>query len=317
LILARKIRARMKPLFLLDKSDCGSREQVRAAGFEFTRFDPALLIRASSFPVGLLIDTREKRGLQSLIRDLQCQSIPVISIHDLGLAPLPSDVVIDGSLQPGSPMSGPNGARHYMGPDYLVIEPDSSIRERAGPMPAAASKIVVGLGGGDTRFSFRRVLEALRRTRKELSILGIPGYSRWGQEELSREDWRPLQFQWADPDCSPTGLMSDADMAITAGGLMAFEALSVGVPLCALSHDRFQSITVQELCRAGACVNLGRGGSITPANAAALLRPVLVDRVLRDRLSRCGKRIVDGRGAERVATILSDAILPWRQGGPD
>jgi len=187
LILARKIRARMKPLFLLDKSDCGSREQVRAAGFEFTRFDPALLIRASSFPVGLLIDTREKRGLQSLIRDLQCQSIPVISIHDLGLAPLPSDVVIDGSLQPGSPISGPNGARHYMGPDYLVIEPDSSIRERAGPMPAAASKIVVGLGGGDTRFSFRRVLEALRRTRKELSILGIPGYSRWGQEELSRE----------------------------------------------------------------------------------------------------------------------------------
>jgi spore coat polysaccharide biosynthesis predicted glycosyltransferase SpsG len=111
--------------------------------------------------------------------------------------------------------------------------------------------------------------------------------------------------------------MCSADMAVTAGGLMAFEALSVGVPLCALSLDRFQRVTVQALCRAGACVNLGSARSITPANTSVLLRRTLEDRELRARLSSCGRRIVDGRGAERVAQLISGAIPPRIPGGPE
>jgi spore coat polysaccharide biosynthesis predicted glycosyltransferase SpsG len=111
--------------------------------------------------------------------------------------------------------------------------------------------------------------------------------------------------------------MADADLAVTAGGLMAFEALAAGAPLCALAHDRFQAATVQALCRAGGCVNLGRSRTIASAATAGLLRLVLADRQLRYRLSNCGRRILDGRGAERVATLISEAVLSHPREGLD
>jgi spore coat polysaccharide biosynthesis predicted glycosyltransferase SpsG len=271
------------------------------------QFNPSGLIRSIHTTSGLLIDTREIRGLPKLIQDLQHRSVPVISIHDLGLAPLGSDIIIDGSLLPGNPRAGAN-ARRYLGPDYLVIDPDPQTRHLHRPAPAAASKVVAGLGGGDVGAAFLRLLEALRRTGRELNILGIPGYFDWGQEALSRRDWSPLRFQWADRQCNTSALMADADLAVTAGGLMAFEALAAGAPLCALAHDRFQATTVQALCRAGGCVNLGRSSAIAPGATAGVLRLVLADRELRHRLSDCGRRILDGRGAERVATLICDAV---------
>ena len=57
-----------------------------------------------------------------------------------------------------------------------------------------------------------------------------------------------------------------ADLAITAGGLAAYEALCAGTPLMALSYDGFQQSAIRSLLtKSGACIDLGPGDNFDPA----------------------------------------------------
>ncbi|MCK7492400.1 MAG: hypothetical protein MZW92_12935 [Comamonadaceae bacterium] len=48
----------------------------------------------------LLIDTRDSSGLSLLISEARKRFIPIVSIHDLGLNPVASDIGIDASVKP-------------------------------------------------------------------------------------------------------------------------------------------------------------------------------------------------------------------------
>jgi spore coat polysaccharide biosynthesis predicted glycosyltransferase SpsG len=115
-------------------------------------------------------------------------------------------------------------------------------------------------------------------------------------------------------------------VAILAGGVTLYEACALGVPAVAVPLSRHQHITVRGIARAGAAIDAGRlpaeGGSHSAYGAAGSSRrrgsggsrPVeravreaerlLGDAAARRRMSRAGRRLVDGHGAFRVAERL-------------
>jgi spore coat polysaccharide biosynthesis predicted glycosyltransferase SpsG len=308
LILARILREQLSPVFLLDADDQWSQPQIQRAGFNAVEFRPQGQFNGADPPVGLLIDTREKTGLSELVSEANQRAIPTISIHDLGLAMLPSDVLIDGSIAPNC--CDARASRCYTGLPYLVLEPSFARYNSITKMPPErANKVVISLGGGDTSTYFPKILEALRQTELELDVIGVPGFLSWGQESLSGLNWQPLQFRWAEPEQNVADLMFECDMAITAGGLSAYEALCSGIPLCAFSYDRHQEIALRELCRAGACVDLGPGHSLGSNFLTSIFQLLAESYELRSRLSRRGREMIDGRGAERVAQIVYQSVL--------
>ncbi len=316
LILARKLNRWFSPLFLIDSWDAWCREQLTDEGWHFSTFETNELWMALPKPVGILIDTRQENGLLALAEGAQQKGIPFISIHDLGLNPLPSDVVIDGSIFPvihGFPRAD---TVFYTGTSYLVLDPKyGDLHRKRKLIGPKVKRIVINLGGGDCSRFFAKVLEGLRLWGRSIEVVGVQGFTQWGQVALARENWRPLQFRWAAPDEQIADLVFGADLAIAAGGMTSFEALCAGTPLLALSYDGFQQVTVSTLAKADACIDLGRGDLLKSAQIPPILTMLEADQRKRERLSFRGRQISDGRGAQRVSEIIRRLMMGTRASG--
>lgn len=275
LILAGKLRRWAQPLFLLDADDLWSQEQVMAAGFSYQYFDVPKPWHGLKAAAGLLIDTRENAGLHRLVAEARVRRIPVVSIHDLGLAPLASDVAIDGSILPSTDIFREHADTCLTGTDYFVL-PDSCalLHRESKTIRRRIRKIVINLGGGDGGRFFRTVLKGLRSAATPLEVIGLPGFCAWGQETVTRTSWEPLRFRWLSRKEDVVQLMFTADLVISAGGCAAYEALCVGAPLCALSLDHYQAATVGGFSRRRGVHRSGLGRSAVQWRCAAPIRRV-------------------------------------------
>jgi UDP-2,4-diacetamido-2,4,6-trideoxy-beta-L-altropyranose hydrolase len=307
MILARSLLDCISPLFLIDSRDCWSQEQLDNQGYDYfcENFDKACFFLPE--PAAILIDTRHVEGLDCLIENARKRGIPIISVHDLGLDPLPSDIVIDGSIAPLFHDTNTKCPASLIGTDFIILDPVYRLlHQQKKQIREQVQSVFVNLGGGDSRKYYSRVLEGLRLWAHELEVVGVPGFVGWGQQRLEEMDWYPLHFRWEY--ASPGRFLFRADLAITGGGLAAYEALCAGTPLLALSHDSLQQVTVNAFAAAGACINLGPGNNLNPTQLAEVLSNLDIACNERKLLSSKGRKIVDGRGVERVSEIVRQLI---------
>jgi spore coat polysaccharide biosynthesis predicted glycosyltransferase SpsG len=308
MILAQSLRDCCTPVFLLNSQDRWSRKELTDHGCEFYCEEPGKAWLFYPDPSAVLIDMRVADGLDLLIASARIRGIPVISVHDLGLNPLPSDVVIDGSMVPGSFQNNfSRKAEIFKGADYMILTPVfHQLHQKRRRIRKKIQSIVVNLGGGDSHAFFPRVLDGLKLWAQNVDVVGIRGFVCWGQDQLERMDWSPLHFRW---ECaSPDQFLMNADLAITAGGLSAYEALCAGTPLLALSYDPLQQTTIHAMEGAGACIDLGLGDELDPLRLAETLECLNADHSERARISKNGRKIIDGRGTERVSGIIRKVI---------
>jgi UDP-2,4-diacetamido-2,4,6-trideoxy-beta-L-altropyranose hydrolase len=307
--LAQSLRDCIKPLFLLDSWDRWCREQLRDRDYEIWCEECDSAWARLPEPAALLIDTRLTDGLDHLIASAQNRRIPVISIHDMGLNPIHSDVAIDGSIVPTLFQDASFGnAKSFSGADYMVLDPAfQALHKKRLRICKSIRSVVVNLGGGDSQKYFPRILEGLKQWAQEaVEVIGLRGFVHWGQEKLAQIDWHPLHFRW---ECAPPNrFLANADLAITAGGLSAYEALCAGTPLIALSYDALQQAAINAIETAGACINLGPGDDLDPMRLVEVLSSINAGMDKRRRIALNGRKMVDGRGAERVSRIVQRLI---------
>ncbi len=312
IILAEALQDCCTPLFLLDPVDYSSKEHLAAQGYEF--FDQGLdrIWSVLPDPIAILIDTRLTEGLDGLFKGAQKRGIPVISIHDLGLNLLPSDIIIDGSIVPVDRDSGRQNTAYCCGTDYMILDPAYNLlRPRRMQVRDKIRSILINLGGGDSHRYFPLVLEGIQLWGHEVEVVGVPGFVRWGQESLAQRDWHPLHFHWES--LSVAQLLCRADLAVTAGGIAAYEALCAGTPLFALSYDSLQQTAIAAIEAVGACIALGPGDNLDPVQLARALAVIDSGCEARRLLSLRGQRIVDGLGTERVSQVIRQLIYKRSQ----
>jgi UDP-2,4-diacetamido-2,4,6-trideoxy-beta-L-altropyranose hydrolase len=307
MVLARSLLDCSRPIFLLDPEDCWSREQLANQGFDYfcETLDKAWTLLPE--PNAVLIDTRRVQSLEYLLKIARNRGIPVISIHDLGLSPLPSDILIDGSIAPAFQEANSQYSTILTGTDFMILDPVYHLlHQRRKRISQKIQSIFINLGGGDSHQYYSRVLEGLRLWAHEAEVVAVPGFISWGQKRLEEMDWYPLRFRWEY--AATDQFLFRADLAITAGGLAAYEALCTGTPLLALSFDSLQQVTIRALAAAGACIDLGSGDDLDPRVLAATLSKIGVGCNARKILSMRGRKIVDGRGAARVSEIIRRVV---------
>jgi len=174
------------------------------------------------------------------------------------------------------------------------------------PIREKIRSIFINLGGGNSGKYFSKVLEGLQLWAREVDVIGVPGFTAWGQELMAQKNWSPLHFRWENRDIEQN--LFHSDLAITSGGIAAYEALCAGTPLLALSYDHLQQITIRRLSNLEACIDLGLGDELDPTKLAGVLSHIETDVDKRRRLSCHGRQIVDGKGFERVAQIIRQSI---------
>ncbi len=104
---------------------------------------------------------------------------------------------------------------------------------------------------------------------------------------------------------SMRSLMERADLAITGGGSTGLELARLGVPGLAVVLAENQASLARALAEAGCSELLGTAGiDDIGARLAERLPALVADSDRRERMSRAGRDLVDGRGATRVVEHL-------------
>ena len=107
-------------------------------------------------------------------------------------------------------------------------------------------------------------------------------------------------------------LMWSADLAVTAGGLGMFELACIGTPSVVVCGERFEEETASRLEQSGVVVNLGFGAAINYEDLSKTIDSLALDWSRRKRMSVLGKKLVDGKGSERIVRMIRQRVCTDR-----
>lgn len=206
----------------------------------------------------------------------------------------------------------PSEATGLFGPDFALLRsefaeaPRKSRKNRRG----TGKRLLVTLGGSDPISLSSRILRILgphvSREGWQVSLLVGPA-------NANGPELRKLAADFPGIEClSPVSdmniLLDKADAVLSAGGSTCWEICFRGLPLAVVSIAENQNGIVQALGEAEAAINLGWHEEIDDSDILKAVRTLLGDQKRRELLSVNSLRLVDGRGADRVAAALHGAL---------
>lgn len=164
-------------------------------------------------------------------------------------------------------------------------------------------RIVVSMGATDPGNATARVLSALREACPGMAVdVALAGTA--PHLNALQADLRTNETLYVDTPDLP-GLMAQADLAIGGAGSSCFERALLGLPSVIVQLADNQSDLVRAFERAGAAVAVPAGGLNDASFLAKAIKAVVDDEGGRSAMSRAGRALVDGRGAQRLLLALS------------
>jgi len=196
------------------------------------------------------------------------------------------------------------------GPRYMALAPAfarlaARPRRHHGPV----RDLLIVMGGTDSSGSTLALARALagRLPGVRKHVVAGPNFAHKAALAKLERSWDASFTVHRDPPDLPS-LMARCDAAFTLGSDTSLELACLGTPTILLEeapHERRQAL---RLAREGCGLFLGAVADVTPARVERLLRR-LDDPRLRRRMARAGKRLVDGKGGERLAREIRRRLL--------
>jgi UDP-2,4-diacetamido-2,4,6-trideoxy-beta-L-altropyranose hydrolase len=241
----------------------------------------------------------------------------VLVIDDLADRRHDCDVLLDQNLvNEGKPRHAggvPENCQLLLGPRFALLRDEFRIhrlqtRSRSGPV----RRILVFFGGADVGNHTALAVEALRRLEPCEAfvevVIGAEHPHRRALESACRREHFGLHIQTA----RMAEFMSEADLAIGAGGSATWERCCLGLPSLALALADNQLRVVRDAARAGLLYALEAAG-LDAEKLARHLRTVIENSSLRESMSCAGMALVDGRGSARVLRSLGFSGVEMRR----
>jgi UDP-2,4-diacetamido-2,4,6-trideoxy-beta-L-altropyranose hydrolase len=270
------------------------------------------LVAHENFPVNAVEDFHEQlEGAPAVLidsyrieDDLFSLGIPTIVIDDLADRPLLVDVVIN----PGAGTESLNyivrdDTRLLLGVGYALLRPEFThplereIRERL-------DTIMITLGGNDHGSLALDLVRWTCDSARQATVDVIAGPFFQHVDELRAFAAESGRVRLRTDVRDMRSVMLGFDLAISSGGQTLYELAATGTPAIALSTAENQRHNIAALSAAGAIVALDEK---TPAAVARAITRVS-DMNVRREMSRRGRMLVDGRGAERAAAEIARLV---------
>jgi UDP-2,4-diacetamido-2,4,6-trideoxy-beta-L-altropyranose hydrolase len=248
--------------------------------------------------------------VQEYRRQLENSGLRLLLIDDHGdCAPYRSEIVVNVNPQASDAMyaESQSKTRFLVGPKYALLRREFlAVPGAHTKVSERAQKILLTFGGSDSDNVTLRVLQALQEVRDpHLQITVIVGATNPNRASLQAEIARSFHAARLLSDVgNMPQLMSECDLAITAGGATCQELAFLQVPMFLITIAENHEVTVEAYARANAAVTAGWFNRIDRSVLAASLRRVIVAPELREEIRANAKKLVDGRGAQRVVDVM-------------
>jgi spore coat polysaccharide biosynthesis predicted glycosyltransferase SpsG len=262
-------------------------------------------------------------ALAAARRHRRAHHVAVASVHDLGIAPIASDLAIDGSIV--------SLRRHWpatqalLGSRYAVLDAEIA-RLRAyraarvdtastHPTPAMPfideqPRIVISLGGGRRAGLSWRIGKEIALACPDVQVIVAAGFGSGARAARARKEMGACTMRNLRPLRAPEELrleIARATIAIVAGGVTLYEAAALGVPAVAVAVVPAQRPTIAGFVRVGAASAAGDASADAAGVITRVMRRVtrlLDDTRARERMTLAARAAVDGQGSQRVGLAL-------------
>lgn len=225
---------------------------------------------------------------------------PVACFDDTAERVLPVDLVVNGAAGAEALVyRGAGRAVTLLGPRFMVLRPEFA-GVPARPTRDRIGRVLVMLGGGEAGDLAATLVGAILHALAEVSIDVVAG------PFTTLPSFAHPRVTVHRVPSDVRALMTAADVAVTAGGQTCYELAACGTPAVGLQVADNQAPNLEGLARAGVLWNLGRSGDARLEDrVVAALRALDTDVAARQAMAASGRRLVDGRGAVRVADELA------------
>jgi UDP-2,4-diacetamido-2,4,6-trideoxy-beta-L-altropyranose hydrolase len=200
--------------------------------------------------------------------------------------------------------------RLLLGPRYALLRREfRGWRNWQREIPAVGRKILVTMGGSDANNLTAKVLDAFRElSRPNLETVVMVGGSNPHlcslKASIQKESMRLITDATNVPE-----LMAWADVAVAGAGTTFWEMCFLGLPGILLVLAENQTHVAETAGKMGIACSLGNAPDVSVSTIAGKLAALLDSRDARMSQSEKGRKLVDGRGAERVVAFLSGLEL--------
>lgn len=237
------------------------------------------------------------------------QFVPVGYLDDMFRTDLPVDILINYNISAGEEMYEEisTQTKCLLGVKYAPLRDEFSDMEYQ--VREVATKVLVTTGGSDKYNLAGQILQnALQQdVTSKLHYQVICGAFNIHAQELQKiQQLNPNVFILSNvPNMAE--LMSQCDIAISAGGSTMYELSTIGVPTLCFSFVDNQDSIVEEFCRkklVGFAGNYLLQKDDMISKLVESLGGLAKDVKERRRLSKCQRELFDGKGAMRIAQEL-------------
>lgn len=180
-------------------------------------------------------------------------------------------------------------------------------------IPSIARKVMVMLGGGGTLKRLLKIIEAVQQADlQEMEVIVVVGAGMSGVGELaaSISNSQSIRFVCNPPNMAE--LMAWADIAVSASGSTCWELAFMGLSAILVVTSENQVNVANGLEQAGVAKNLGEFTDENVNKISKYLQMLAEDNECRLKMSKLGRKLVDGRGIERVYAALENEGLYLR-----
>jgi spore coat polysaccharide biosynthesis protein SpsF len=286
---------------------------IRAAGFEAARIEPSSELDTISKLARerhadlLVLDCRE--GLSLIELKMLKRDVPVIAtIDDTSRRRLAADLAYYPPVPQAEELDW-SGSQTQVRSGWewtLLGLPGVSAKAKiVSPRPT----LLVTMGGSDPQgltLRAARALAALDPVFRARFVIG-PGMER--RESVARAivALKP-SFETIEGADDLTTEYANADAALAAFGVSAYELAAFGVPAIYLGLTEDHALSASAFEHAGMGVSLGVAKDVPDPAIISAVRQLLSDAPRRREMRTAGLMTIDGRGADRIAADLMQAI---------
>jgi UDP-2,4-diacetamido-2,4,6-trideoxy-beta-L-altropyranose hydrolase len=323
--LANALQRRRRPAFFLSRLEPaplglhlkrGGNEWLEADGPVGSPEDRAEIVQEVRRvrPAAVVVDS--PGATDDYLEELRRLGVMVVSLDSHAAIRFPSRLVINPLLGPGrESYEFTRGTQLLLGGRYAPVRPEiRRVRPLRSQEPAQPFRALVALGDDDPHNQSgelaRYLLGCPRVARVDVAVRPHhPGLE--GLQALAESNPDRLSVA-SEPNEVPPRL-ARCHFALTAGNSWSLELACVGVPQLVVVQAEHHWPTAQRLEEEGAATCLGWHANVSAQTIRQAVADLLDDPFERQVLSRCGRKLIDGRGLDRLVTALEILLHPSRQ----
>jgi spore coat polysaccharide biosynthesis predicted glycosyltransferase SpsG len=271
-----------------------ARAAARALGFEVVPGSAAAAIARVAPQVVVVDDLIPSHGRRwiAVARRAGCR---VVTVHDLGLGARDGDLIVDGSVvRAATSRTG----RALRGPQFAILDPAYASVLRA-PRTSVVPRVLIALGGGPRAAMAYAIASAVRHQMPWARIRIAGGFAQASPADRGH-------IEWTGPLDGLASELSACDVAVVGGGVSLYEACARGVAAVAVPVVAAQRPTVRGFVALQAA--RGRWGDVDTDGVAREVVYLLRRPDVRSLMASRARRLVDGRGALRVAEAIRELV---------